>query len=131
MKEGNALNILTTEKGRRYIDAAHLTEISGLPVRDFDLKYRPGAWAIPRDFVWRHGKMWFALLSLPQLFDELQAVNPDAALRLRERLLPWVEAAVAETPGAHVSSASPAPVCTKPQAEQKSWMQQWEEAHAK
>ncbi len=84
--------------GRHYVDVADLAKITGLSTSALDRRHRPEAWGCPRDFLFDGGgQLWFALLSLPQLWDQLErAGESDAALKLRERMLPWVETAVAK-----------------------------------
>jgi hypothetical protein len=91
------LNCYISKTGRRYVDVVDLARIAGLNPLDFDLKFRPAGWAVPRDFVWEHGKLWFAVLSFPQLWDSIdRAGQHDAALLLREWGTAWVGAALAE-----------------------------------
>jgi hypothetical protein len=146
------LTVYTDKHGRRYVDVADVAKISGLPARDLDLKYRPSHWAMPRDCRWENGRLWFSVLSLPQLADELErAMQPDAALMLRGWCLPWVEAAVREsarnnfdagvaqagrsipegTPSAMASAPTGAAARVEVVSENipTSWAKQWEEKH--
>lgn len=102
----DALTIYTSATHRRYVDVADLAKICGLSAYDLDRKYRPEHWASPRDFRWDGHRAWFAVLSLQQLIDGLLAAGEtDAAQKLRERMLPWIEAAVAENFDAGMASA--------------------------
>lgn len=129
--------IFVSEAGRRYLDAADVAEVSGVPGVKLDVKYRPGAWAMPRDFLWDGRRMWYAEQSLPQLADALFAVGEtDAAIRLRSWLavhLPKVfDAGTAAThspaaPGA--PAGEPAAASTPPGRAARvdqSWMNRWE-----
>lgn len=136
------LSLYTSPNGRRYIDLADVAEITALPGRHLDLKYRPYAWAMPRDFRWEHGRMWFAELSLPQLVDSLfDAAQTDAAIKLRtwlaQHLAETFDAGLAEkaqpersTVSETCSASAPvAPAARVDSAPAKSWAQQWEESH--
>jgi hypothetical protein len=139
-----------TSHGRRYVDVADVARICNLPAHDLDLKYRPSHWAMPRDAQWANGRLWFAVLSLPQMADELdRAKLSAAALLLRSWCVAWVEAAVREsakanfdagtaqaslsTPGATALAVASTPtgeaarVESLPEKPLKSWAQQWEE----
>lgn len=139
------LTVFTSATGRRYVDVADLAFICGLPALELDTRYRPMAWATPRDFRWDGRRMWFAVLSLPQLVQELFAQNQsDAALKLQEWSAAWISAAVAERNsfdaghgfGAPVTEAAVqtaprvAAVASTPAGEAarvEPWMQRWEQ----
>lgn len=92
-----SLSVYTAADGRRYIDSADIATICGLAPLALDNHYRPAAWAAPRDFRWDGRRMWYAILSLHELVDELFSVaKSDEAIRLREWSLAWQEAAIAD-----------------------------------
>lgn len=96
---------------RRYVLASEVAAVCDLSVYDLDMRWRPAAWAAPRDFLFRHGRLEFAVGALTGLADALQAGGQtDAALRLRAWAAPRIAAEAAER--------SPEPV---------SWARDWEQ----
>ncbi len=78
---------IITEHGRSYFAAADLAAICGTTESVLDRRFRPYAWAMPRDFIWKHRRLWFARASLPDLVEAFFDAGESAgALRLREWL---------------------------------------------
>lgn len=93
----SALTVHTSAAGRRYVAVSDLAKICGLGELDLSNKYKPEAWAMPRDFWWDGRRMWYAVTSLLQLADALlRADQGDASLKLREWAFAWVDAAMGE-----------------------------------
>lgn len=77
--------------GRVYVEIGDIAAVTGLRATHLDYRFRPAAWASPRDFTWQAGQVWFAVASLPQLVEALfDAGEGGAAHRLREALAGWL-----------------------------------------
>lgn len=81
------------EHGRTYFAAADLAQVCGTTESALDRRFRPYAWAMPRDFIWKHRRLWFARASLPALVEAFfDAAESRSALRLREWLTALADA---------------------------------------
>lgn len=72
-----------------YVAAAEIAAVCEMGESSLDNRFRPDAWAMPRDFDYqgKHFRRVYAVASLPQLVDALLAGGAsDAGLRLREWL---------------------------------------------
>jgi hypothetical protein len=119
-------NFYRAKSGRVYVEVGDVATITGLKSMDLDFKYRPHAWASPRDFLWLHGRLWCAVLSLPQMVDALfDAGQGDAAILLRTAVEGWIVQLAEEyqpvgkfsNPGGKAAPAS------------ESWLARWEAQH--
>jgi hypothetical protein len=86
--------------GPIYVAAREVAGVCGICEHALDTRFRPDAWAAPRDFTLNGtGALLFALASLPELADALQASGAtDAALLLREWVAPRLAAACGRAP---------------------------------
>ncbi len=111
--------------GRLYVTAREVAAVSGISVHALDTRYRPDAWASPRDFKLNHdGALLFALDSLPQLADALETNDQaEAARQLRGWAVQQIEAVLREAP------RMPPPEAGSGSAEPHDWHTQWEQRH--
>lgn len=87
MENVPSVEVSVSETGRRYLDARDIAKICEVSVVTLDTKFRPYAWAMPRDFKWTGHALLIAEDALNELADSFDARGGhDAAIRLRQFL---------------------------------------------
>lgn len=107
----------------RYVAALEVAAVCQVSEYTLDTRFRPDSWASPRDFCTTgSGVLMFAIESLPQLADALQAAGQiDAALALRE----WATRRIADV---RAKAAAPV-IAARTAGASHGWAQQWERDH--